>query len=185
MDLSDKRKLRWLLWETFEILILNFLKTEFSELNSMSILIGILRFPNIVRKIFSLQNKNLRLTEAKKKWLKKFKMAPEVSFSSFLDPLSQAPALVPSCLSFLAPYGQASLLAPSSSPLLYHLHLPYTLSSPILIISSDFPFTMKLFLRIFLLNLLESTTLKLSLLRIQILNSQFLILHGLQLNCKP
>ena len=67
MDLSDKRKFRWLLWETFEILILNFLKTEFSELNSMSILIGILRFPNIVRKIFSLQNKNLRLTEAKKK----------------------------------------------------------------------------------------------------------------------
>ena len=70
MDLSDKRKLRWLLWETFEILILNFLKTEFSELNSMSILIGILRFPNIVRKIFSLQNKNLRLTEAKKKMIK-------------------------------------------------------------------------------------------------------------------
>ena len=70
MDLSDKRKFRWLLWETFEILILNFLKTEFSELNSMSILIGILRFPNIVRKIFSLQNKNLRLTEAKKKMIK-------------------------------------------------------------------------------------------------------------------
>lgn len=56
-----------LLWENFEILTVNFLKTEFSELNGMFILICILRFPNIVRKIFSPQNKNLRLTEAKEK----------------------------------------------------------------------------------------------------------------------
>lgn len=151
----------------------------------MFILIGILKFPNIVRKIFSPQNKNLRLTEAKEKWLKKGNMAPEISFSSFLAPLSQAPALVPPCLSSLAPNGQASLLAPSSSPLLYHLYLSYTLSSPILMISSNFPFTMKLSLHLFLLNLLKSATLKLSLLRIQILNSQFLIFHGLKMNCKP
>ena len=85
----------WNSLKFFEILILNFLKTEFSELNGIFILIGILRFPNIVRKIFSPQNNNLRLTEAKEKWLKKGKMAPEISFSPFLAPLSQAPALVP------------------------------------------------------------------------------------------
>ena len=69
--------------------------------------------------------------------------------------------------------------------LLYHLHLLYSLSSPILTLSANLPFSRDLSPLPLPLNLSEPVPLKLSLQRIQRLNLQFITFPELQLTYKP
>ena len=111
-------------------------------------------------KIASLQSRILRSTEANKQ-LRKDKVTSEASCSSFW--LLMIRLHLPFCTT----------------------HLLYTLSSPILILSLNCPISLKHSPLPFPLNLSEPVLLKLSLLRTQRLNPEFLIFPGLKVNYKP
>ena len=87
-------------------------------------------------------------------------MVPEALGPSSLASLPQAPPLATSSLSPSAPHGQTLPAVSSSSFPSTHLCFLYTLNAPILILSPNFPFSLKLSPLSFPLNLSETFSLK-------------------------
>ena len=117
---------------------------KFLKLNGTPIPIGILRHPNMIRRLKLPLCKMLKLTEANRQ-LKKDKMPSKASCSFSLDFLSE--------------------VTPLSLFLLYCLHLLHTLSSCILILLPNFTFSMKFSPLPYPMNLSEPVSLKSSVLR--------------------
>ena len=117
---------------------------KFLKLNETPIPVGILRHPNMIRRLKLPLCKMLKLTEANRQ-LKKDKMVSKASCSFSLVFLSEVP--------------------PLSLFLLYCLHLLHTLSSHILFLLPNFTFSTKLSPLPYPMNLSEPVSLKSSVLR--------------------